>query len=333
MKPTIYDVARLAGVSISTVSLAMNKPGRVSKASREKVLQAVDELGYVPKSDAVSRARRGIGRIGVLAPFSTYPSFGERLNGVFEELARRSKTAEVVAIDHESAAVATSPLLESLPITSSVDGLIIMGITPSLAAVERFRQQSLPVVILGVDEFLDLPTVSIAEASGGRLAAEYLHSQGFGRFLYLGERQRSNDYNSQSQLRESGFRGRLLGLGIPEDRIDSLMSANDLDDPRSVVADYLERTPSRVGIFAFCDLMAAGILQAARDAGRSVPADVSVVGFDDGSLARSLDLTTVAQPLRESGRAAVHLLFEALEGRMGASMNMRLAVKLVKGAT
>lgn len=333
MKTTIYDVARAAGVSISTVSLVMNKPERVSASARAKVLRAVDDLGYVPKSDAVNRARRGIGRIGVVAPFSTYPSFAERLCGVFEELSRRARSAEVVAIDHESAAVAESPLLESLPLASSVDGLIVMGITPSHAAVERFRQQNLPVIIVGVDEFLDLPTVSIAESAGGRLAADHLHRRNLDRYLYLGERQTSDAYISQSQLRESGFRSRLIELGVPEDRIDVRMVSNSLAGTEPIAAEYFAQTSGTVGVFAFCDLMAAGALHAARDLGRSVPAEVSVVGFDGGDLASALSLTTVSQPLRESGRAAVHLLLQALEGGSVTTASMRLPVVLVNGAT
>ena len=104
-KVTIYDVATAAGVSISTVSLALNTPERVSAATRDKVLVAADELGFVPKADAVTRARRGVGRIGVIAPFSSYPSFARRLNGVFSAL--REEALEVVVFDQQSAATAS----------------------------------------------------------------------------------------------------------------------------------------------------------------------------------------------------------------------------------
>src|SRR3979490_1781451 len=116
---TIYDVATRAGVSISTVSLALNAPTRVSEPTRARVLSAADELGFVPKADAVTRARRGVGRIGVIAPFSSCPSFGVRLNGVFAEL--RGQPLEVVVYDHTSAAEAPSPLLAGLPIVRRLD--------------------------------------------------------------------------------------------------------------------------------------------------------------------------------------------------------------------
>jgi DNA-binding LacI/PurR family transcriptional regulator len=99
---TIYDVAARAGVSISTVSLVLNVPGRVSPATAERVLSAISDLEYVPKTEAVVRARRWVGRVGVLAPFSTYPSFARRLNGVFRALAGGPN--EVVVFDQRSAA-------------------------------------------------------------------------------------------------------------------------------------------------------------------------------------------------------------------------------------
>ena len=86
---TIYDVAKEAGVSISTVSLALNSPARVSEETRRKVLAAVDALGFVPKTDAVARARRGVGRVGVIAPYTSYPTVARRLNGVLQAAARQ----------------------------------------------------------------------------------------------------------------------------------------------------------------------------------------------------------------------------------------------------
>src|SRR4051812_33302144 len=113
---TIYDVAKRAGVSISTVSLALNSPSRVRAATLDRVLAAADELAFVPKADAVTRARKGIGRIGVLAPFSSYPSFARRLNGVFRAI--KGSGSEIVVYDQESAA---SSVLGSLPLTRRLD--------------------------------------------------------------------------------------------------------------------------------------------------------------------------------------------------------------------
>src|SRR5690242_20617893 len=123
---TIYDVATLAGVSISTVSLALNAPTRVSAETRRKVLEAVDALGFVPKPEAVARARRGVGRVGVIAPYTSYPSAARRLNGILH--AGSQHALEIVLFNQESAAQSTSPLLSSLPITGRLDGLIVISL-------------------------------------------------------------------------------------------------------------------------------------------------------------------------------------------------------------
>src|SRR5664279_5547553 len=85
---TIYEVAQRAGVSISTVSLAINHPDRVRADTRDRIMSVIDEIGFVPKERAVVRARAGVGRIAVLAPFTSYPAYSRRLNGILAELGR-----------------------------------------------------------------------------------------------------------------------------------------------------------------------------------------------------------------------------------------------------
>src|SRR6185312_8257213 len=145
-KVTIYDVAALAGVSIATVSQALNRPERVRAETRTKVLAAVEELDFVPKASAVSHARRGVGRIGVLAPFTSYESYRRRLAGVLSECEGQAR--EVVVYDHESAAATSSPLLHSLPSTGKLDGLLLMGLPLDDSLVQRLLRQEIPTVIV-----------------------------------------------------------------------------------------------------------------------------------------------------------------------------------------
>jgi len=133
--PTIYDVARQAGVSISTVSLAINRPERVKDSTREKVLEAADKIGFMPKERAVARARAGFGRIAILAPFSSYPSYGRRLSGVLKGI--DPEETQLLIIDHEDVAMSRSPFLESFPIRGHVDGLIIMGVPLEEKTIDR----------------------------------------------------------------------------------------------------------------------------------------------------------------------------------------------------
>ncbi|MET0416154.1 MAG: LacI family DNA-binding transcriptional regulator, partial [Actinoplanes sp.] len=163
---TIYEVADRAGVSISTVSNVLNKPDRVSPATRSRVLAAADELGFVPKAQAVSLARRGAGRIGVMAPFTSYGSYMRRLSGLLS--AATELELDVVVFDHESAAAASSPVLASMPVHGRLDGLIVMGLPIEDAIAGRLRERNLPTVAVDADSAL-FSRVVIDDSEGGRI--------------------------------------------------------------------------------------------------------------------------------------------------------------------
>ncbi len=205
---TIYDVARAAGVSISTVSNALNRPDRVAGSTLEQVLAVADSLGYVPKADAVSKARQTMRRIGVLAPFSSYRSYLERLAGVLVEA--QGARVEVSAFDHESLATASSPVLASMPIRGQVDGIIVMGMRIEDVIEKRLFDRHVPTVVVDA-ESARFPSVACDDRSGGELAARYLFGLGHRSFGYVVEPQASQ-YDSQAIRRLSGFRDALERL-------------------------------------------------------------------------------------------------------------------------
>jgi DNA-binding LacI/PurR family transcriptional regulator len=302
---TIYDVAGRAGVSISTVSLVMNKPTRVSPSTRKKVLEAADMLGFEPKSEAVSRARRGVGRIGVLAPFTSYPSYARRLNGVLRSI--RGSALEIVVFDLESAATSASPLLGSLPLTGRMDGLLVMGLPLEEATAERIHEQKLPTVLVDADQ-PGLDTVRVDDRAGGRMVAEHLVSLGGRSYAFFGEAQQSHRYTSPAERQLAGYREALgeAGMKLPRAHVC-------LVEHRQAVADraalqLLRTLRGPASVFAHDDVLAASVLRAARHLRLAVPEDIAVVGFDDSELAAALDLTTVRQPFEESGRTAIQTL-------------------------
>ncbi len=326
MKPTIYDVARLAEVSISTVSNALNRPGRVNAETRTKVLQVADELGYVPKTQAVSLARKGMRRIAVLAPFSSYSSFYERLSGVLVEASAAGM--EVSVFDHESAATASTPLLASMPIQGQIDGLIVMGQSIEDAVEERLRKRSIPTVVVDASS-THFPTVTCDDYLGGALAAKYLIDAGHRRILYVVERQVSS-YESQAVLRLDGFRSEISKcFGATLITVESGPSTNAV---RERIQDSLKSDPP-TAVMAHYDDMAVGALQAAKDLDLAVPADLSVMGYDDGPAARATGLTTVAQPFRESGVIAARMLLAEIASPGQPQANASLKVRLVQRQT
>jgi DNA-binding LacI/PurR family transcriptional regulator len=327
--PTIREVAGHAGVSISTVSLVLNSPDRVSDATRQRVLAAVDALGFVPKAEAVARARRGTGRVGVLAPYSTYPSVARRLAGMLQ--ATRDRPIEVVLFDQESAARRTSPLLGSLPVTGRLDGIIVVSHPMDPTVAQRLHELVLPTVVVDI-RHPGFDSVHTDDATGGRLAAEHLLARGHRRFVFLGEAQESDEYVSPSQRRLDGFRTALAAAGHGTDvRLAPHHLASATEAARRFLPDNAE-THGPTAVFAATDTLAAGVVRAARELGLSVPSDVAVVGFDDGDLAEALDLTTVRQPLEESGRTAMELLLQRLE-RQGTPRQIALGLELVVRGT
>lgn len=326
---TIYDVARRAGVSISTVSLALNSPSRLKRSTLDRVLAAADELAYVPKAEAVTRARRGVGRVGVMAPFTTYPSFGRRLAGVLK--ATRDSALEVVIYDQESAAV-TSPSLSSIPLTRQLDGLVIMALPLDEAVAERLVAHKLPTVLVE-SEHPRFSSISIDDAEGGRLVAELLLGRGHTRLACVVEGKRGQRRTLPAESRPVAFQRAVAAAGhpIPPSRIRYVPYG--MEPARAAAAELLALRDPPTAIFAYDDVLAAGVLRAARDRGLRVPEDLAVVGFDDSELAEHLDLTTVRQPLEQSGGLAIRTLQGLLADPAATQQRIMLGLSVVERST
>ncbi len=319
--PTIYDVAVGAGVSISTVSLALNAPGRVKPATLERIMRAVDELGYTPKAEAVIRARRGTGRIGVIAPFTSFPNeSGRRLNGILRAAAARHQ--EVVVFDQASAA---SSSLVSLPVTRKVDGLIIVSVPFEDDVEQRLIEHRTPTVVIEIahDGFSG---VLIDHFAGGALVGSFLSSRGHRRLGYIGHRQ-DHDYPSQSRQKLAGFASVLDQAPIARD-VD-----HDFDHAVSAALELFDLADRPTAILAHDDVLAAGVLRAAAIAGLRVPDDIAVVGFNDTDLAEPLGLTTVRQPFEESGELAVQMLDDQIADPTTGRRTVTLSVPLIERST
>ncbi|MET0812341.1 MAG: LacI family DNA-binding transcriptional regulator [Microbacterium sp.] len=324
-KVTIYTVAERAGVSISTVSLAINSPHRVSEETRARVVAAAGALGY---RAGPSPAHAGSGtRVAVAAPFSTYSSYFRRLAGM---LVRARETAiELTAHDLDSAASAAAPLLDALPARRGIDGLIVMGVPLGSAAMRASRESALPLVLIDVRRARpvggDAPVVLVDDEEGGRLAGEHLHERGHRRVIYLGEPQLSEDYVSAGMLRMRG-----LSEFVEIERVTC-----DLDaDPTPRLRASLSGRDAPTAVMANHDELASRALRGLERSGLSVPGDVAIMGFDDGPLADGLGLTTVRQPFEESGRAALDLLLAMTAGDGVAVSRVDLVPSLVvRGST
>lgn len=328
MSATIYDVAERAGVSRSTVSLALNAPARVKPETLARVLAAIDDLKFVPKSEAVSRARRGVGRIGVIAPFTTYPSFARRLNGVLQ--ATRGHSCEVVVYDEESAARAT---LATLPLTQRLDGLIVMSIPFGDDIAERLAEQNVSAVLVELER-PGFSSVTIDDVAGGRMAAKLLLQRGHKRFAFLGERHDSNDsYVLQSDARLNGFREELAAAGIELPETHVHLVHHTVSSAAAATEELLALDRPPTAIFAHDDMLASAALRTARAHGLKVPEDLAIVGFDDSDIAELLGLTSIRQPLEESGHVATETLLGELANPNRSLQHITLKLTLVERET
>jgi DNA-binding LacI/PurR family transcriptional regulator len=327
---TIYDVAARAEVSIGTVSLALNSPSRVRSETLERINAAIDELEFVPKAEAVLRARRGLGRIGVIAPFGTYPSFARRLNGVLGAL--RGQSYEIVVYDHEGAGTS---LLGSLPVAGRLDGLIVMSLPLGDDVVHRLRDGNLTTVLVELDR-PGFSAVTIDDISGSEMVAELLVRRGHTSFAFIGEggtKPHPHDQVLQSERRMLGFRESLERRGqvLADDHVR--LVRHDLAEATTAAGELLELPARPTAIFAHDDVLASGVLRAARERSIRIPDDLAVVGFDDSELAEHLDLTSVRQPFEESGKVAAEILVSQLRDGTRSLQHVALKLELIERAT
>lgn len=326
--PTIHDVAALAGVSIATVSTALNHPEKVARGTTERVLDAVAHLGYVPRPVRDYWAQVRTDRVGVVAPFSSYESYGTRLVGVMRAVRRPWR--ELVVIDHGSAAMAESPRMDQLPV-ESVDGLIVMGLPITDRLVARAAERNIRLAL--VDARHDpLPSILVDDEKGGYLAGKRLLEHGFESFFYVSEGQVSTDYVSPGQRRILGLVRAITEAGHDRSALQHINSLNSMEGGRAVADRLVGLGLERAGILAHHDVLAAGVVTGLRRRGIRLPDDVAVIGYDGSPLAEASGLTTVRQPLEESGYLGGRLIVDP-DARWTSAPVRTLGVELLEGDT
>ena len=327
--PTIYDVARSAGVSIATVSRVLNDPHKVNEETRSVVMTVIDRLGFIPKAEARARAMRSTGRIGVLTPFFTAPSFVQRLRGAAEVLSKHNYELVIYTVYSNKH---LNTYLETLPIAHSLDGLIILSLQFSDPYADRLAAQGLESVLVEYPHSM-LNSIEIDDVAGGLLAAEYLVKKGYTSFGFVGDTTVPEFGIHPITLRLAGFRRGLNDAGF--DLLDEniLLVPYDMESTHIKGRDYLKRANHPAAIFAATDLQATAILRATRDLGMKVPQEVAVLGFDDLDLAEYVGLSTISQHLDESGRVAAELLLARLADPQRPVQHIQLPLTVITRET
>ncbi|WP_313336442.1 LacI family DNA-binding transcriptional regulator, partial [Comamonas sp.] len=306
---SIKDVARLAGVSVTTVSHVLNKTRSVLPATQERVLEAVQTLGYVPSAVARSLKTQATHTIGMLVPDNSNPYFAELVRAVEDACFAAGYALLLCNTDNDAGR--QQVYLDVLS-QKRVDGLIVASTSDDALMSQHLVQTALPMVLIDrAIAGLERPCVQTDHVQGGMLATQHLMALGRKRIACVAGPQ---DLQSSEQ-RVQGWRQALQLVGLPSD----LLMHGDFTVNGGYVAmqrllhDGGANRPTAV--FACNDLMAMGALRAVHEAGLQVPRDVAVVGYDDIELASYTQpaLTTVAQPTRAMAQQALAWLLERIQ--------------------
>src|ERR1044071_7356943 len=328
-KSTIYDVAKHAGVSITTVSRMLNTPDKVNAVTREKLVAAIDILGFVPKAEARARAMQRTGRIGVITPFFTAPSFIQRLRGIAATLSPKNYELVIYTVDSSNH---LQGYLSSLPLTGNLDGLIILSLPVGDIEVRRLIDHGLPAVLIEYPH-PKLNCVEIDDVEGGYMATTYLLGKGHRRIAFLGDTDLPEYSIHPVSLRLSGFRRALKEARIKLPDTFVRLAPYTQEQTRQVAKELLNLPDPPTAIFAATDFQAVGGLKAARQLNIKVPEQLAVIGFDDLDMAEYADLTTISQHLDESGRLAVEILLAQIETPSRPPRHVKLPLMLIERQT
>ena len=305
---TISDVAARAGVGVGTVSRVLNGRTNVRPLTRAKVLDAIEALKYRPSSLARNLSLRKTHVIGVVVPFFTSPSAVERVRGVASVLASSPYDLMLFDIESEDRREHAFRLFDR---GDRSDGLLLVSLVPPEDEVERLHAARLPCVLVDAPHPA-FPTVVIDDVRGGQLATSHLIDLGHRRIAFMGDKPSDPFRFASSSDRTHGYERALEQAGI-EVRPEYVRQGTQVDHlARSIAIDLLRLPERPTAIFAASDQQALGVLEAARILGIRVPEELSVVGFDDVEVAAYVGLTTVRQPLFESGRRGADLLLRLL---------------------
>ncbi|MBH0345647.1 LacI family transcriptional regulator [Bacillus thuringiensis serovar muju] len=325
MKPTIYDVAEKAGVSIATVSKVINQTGRISEKTINKVNQVMDELDYQPSSVAAALTGKKTYAIGVLVPDISNPFFAE-VARAFENSARESGyTLILCSTDHQTK---REHEYIDLLFKKQVDGIIIATELNDYKLVKKIVNRDLPLVLFTVDHpSITTHVVTTDDMRGGYLAGSYLTQKGHTSLTIMMEKDRKSSLG-----RLTGFKQALTDSGISLDDEAIISCYSTVEDSKRASKELLNLPNRPTAVFACTDLIAICLMNEARKQGLSIPEDLSIIGFDNTIYAEIADpgLTTIEQPIKQMAACTFEQLLKTMEMKEHAKQKITIIPQLVE---
>ncbi|WP_405793398.1 LacI family DNA-binding transcriptional regulator [Streptomyces sp. NBC_01506] len=332
-QPTLEEVAALAGVGRGTVSRVINNSPRVKDSTRQLVQHAITELGYIPNRAARALAGSRTDAVALVIPetekrFFAEPYFSDVLQGVGSGLADTEMQLLLTLVRTENERRRFLQYARA----GRVDGVLLVSVHGSDPLPDLLAEMGLPTVLSGrrsADESVSY--VDSDNVGGARRAVRHLAETGRRRIATITGP--LDMYVAQCRL--GGYREAVASAGGDQDPSWTAHGDFTEESGRRAMAELLARHPDLDAVFAASDVMAAGALHSLRAAGRRVPHDVAVVGFDDSPIARHTDpaLTSVRQPVEEMGRAMARVLLEGINDPGSPHQHAVLPTELVRRAS
>lgn len=325
-KATISDVAKYCQVSTATVSMVLTNKGRISAKTRERVLVAIDELGYIYNQSAANLRHKRSNLVGLLIPDITNPFYAELIAGLSHYLEAHDS---LLFLAHTEDNVAKqNKLIESL-ISQNAGGLVLCPSKETdISFLETVKKRGIPIVLAVrpmIDESFDY--VGTNSFMGVQMATEHLIKLGHRHIAFIG-----GAVNSQTRShRLGGFISKLLEFGIYPS--ENYMVSCGASRAEGAAATYklLQQHPEITAVIAYQDIVAFGVMRAAKDMGLVVGKEIAVVGFDDvpDAADTSPSLTTVSVSAQQIGLAAGELLLSKMAGNSDGTKSLVFPPKLI----
>jgi DNA-binding LacI/PurR family transcriptional regulator len=308
---SIAVVAAEAGVGVGTVSRVLNGSDQVSEATRSRVLSTIERLNYRPLRSASSLSKGRTDSVGILVSVITRPSVMARLVGVIDVLSEAGLDAVVFNVENRAQ---LDRHVASIIDQRRVDGIISISLSIPKERLARMRKLDIPLVL--VDNNLpNLPCVYIDDVAGGKMATEHLLALGHRRIGFIGDNSHTDLGMAASEDRYAGYLMALEGADIEPD-FDLVARGPHSSEAAAVLTNALFELGKHrpTAIFASSDTLAVGVIKAAQQHKQKIPDDLAVIGFDNLEVSSILDISTVNQPLLESGTKGASKMVSLLNG-------------------
>lgn len=323
---TISDVAKLSGLSKTTVSRVINNHPYVSDKKREKVLEAMEELGYTPNPSARRLRGQLTTTIGVIVPRIVNPFFSYLVNSI-ERAAYKKGYQVLICQSHEDKEkeIAFLNLLK----TRQVDGIIMTSIENDWKLIESYNKYG---SILLCNDYVDqavVPMIRLDQTKGAYLGVKHLIEKGHQKIAYCTGG--LFDKEGKGKDRNQGFQKALYEAGMQINPNWIFINQHTIEDGKQILKQIIELDDRPTAIFTGSDEIASGIMIEAKELGLTIPNDLAIIGFDDQPVAEILDpkLTTIRQPVDQMGKKAIEVMIEMLENPKMEIKNYELPIELI----